>query len=317
MRSQKKHRGLIDLRGGSRAKAPEVASRRAPELGVVRFRRSPLRTKRRKKQVYIALGVLLGVAAAGYGLHTASYTEPLTIRTIEIEGASELSPELVRTYVESVLEDGSYHLVARDNIFTYPRGVIERAVASYFPRIRSVQVSRDSLLAQAVTVTIVEREPYATWCAEVQMDDRECYFFDDTGFIFADTALSRVSPRTHYVFTGGVEDTDAPIGGHVGGTHIERYIALLSRLESEGYGPLGVRVVDERDFEIPLESGYLLKASHGADPNKLVHDLELVLSSEALAGKSAEIEYVDLRFGNRVYYKLRSDSEPARASEEE
>jgi hypothetical protein len=32
--------------------------------------------------------------------------------------------------------------------------------------------------------------------------------------------------------------------------------------------------------------------------------LQLVLSSDALTGKESELQYVDLRFGDRVYYKL-------------
>jgi hypothetical protein len=36
--------------------------------------------------------------------------------------------------------------------------------------------------------------------------------------------------------------------------------------------------------------------------------LSLVLASEALRGKRSELEYVDIRFKNRVYYRFKSDT---------
>jgi hypothetical protein len=43
--------------------------------------------------------------------------------------------------------------------------------------------------------------------------------------------------------------------------------------------------------------------------------LELVLSSDALQGKEGQLEYIDLRFGDRVYYKLRGQEEVTGATQ--
>ncbi len=68
-------------------------------------------------------------------------------------------------------------------------------------------------------------------------------------------------------------------------------------------------VQDNSDFAVSLAGGYFLKASFGTAPQTLVRNLELVLSAPALAGKTAELEYVDLRFGDRVYYRLKGQDE--------
>lgn len=311
MRSGKRHRGVIDLRKGAQ-KRPEAAGHiaaRMPELGLVRFRRSPLRAKRRKKQALVALGILVLLAAIGYGVHLLSYVPQLTINGVVVEGTEAVSPELVRAYVESVIEDGSYRLLARDNIFVYPRAVIERALATDFPRIRTANVSRDSLLAQAVRVKVVERRPFGVWCAaEIADAASGCYVFDETGFVFAEAPLdSRTKDR--YTFTGGVAEPASPIGSFVAEAHIHGIIALITMLERTGYQPLGAKIVDGRDFHVPLKDGYLLKVSYGASPSTVVHNLELVLASETLTENRDTIEYIDLRFGNRVYYKLRTDAE--------
>jgi cell division septal protein FtsQ len=309
MRFKKPHRGLIDLRAGVRPK-PHVASRKTPELRVVSFRRSPLRVRRRKQRVLIALAIVMVVAAVGYGVHRASYLPQVTIDHVEIAGVEHMPTRLVKAYVESVLKDGSYHIIARDNIFVYPKRVLESAVTSFFPRIRSAVVSRESLIAQAITVTIVERTPLATWCGQTPADgDRPCYLLDESGFIFADASSTRAVAAKPYVFTGGVERVDAPIGTYFEEDHIAGIIALIRLLESAGYAPLGADVIDGRDFHVPLEAGHLLKLSYGVSPSTIAHNLELVLVSETLTENREAIEYIDLRFGNRVYYKLRSEEE--------
>jgi hypothetical protein len=62
---------------------------------------------------------------------------------------------------------------------------------------------------------------------------------------------------------------------------------------------------------VHFTDGFDLKVSFGADPATLVRNLRLVLASEALEGKEADIEYVDLRFGDRVFYKLKGKDQEA------
>ena len=44
-------------------------------------------------------------------------------------------------------------------------------------------------------------------------------------------------------------------------------------------------------------------------------NLQLVLSSGPLKGKDSELEYVDLRFNNRVYYKLKGEVETSNTAQ--
>ena len=118
-----------------------------------------------------------------------------------------------------------------------------------------------------------------------------------------------------YVFQGGIgTSTNAstppnPIGQTFVGAHMPGIIALLQRLSLSQFTPLGATVENAQDFWIPLTQGFYIKASFGEDPENIVSDLQLVLSSDVLAGKANQLEYIDLRFGDRVYYKLRGAAE--------
>ena len=86
-------------------------------------------------------------------------------------------------------------------------------------------------------------------------------------------------------------------------------IALLQLLGQNGYEPTGATLLNKQDFSISLAEGFSIKVSFGQDGGAIVKNLQLVLSTGSLQGKRNELEYVDLRFGNRVYYKMKEGEE--------
>jgi cell division septal protein FtsQ len=237
-----------------------------------------------------------------------------SIQSISVVGAQKVPAGLVSAYAQSVLHDGSHHFFSRQNIFAYPRAVIGKDIATSFPRIKSANVSRASLLATAVTVTIAEREPYALWCAD---ETGACYVLDDSGFVFA--TAEGATPSTPYIFKGGLTYAMSstspselnPIGHVFASSHLPGLVVLLQLLGQAGLAPTGARVESEQDFTVVFQEGFVLKAAFGEDVGALARDTALVLASAPLKGKGPQIEYIDLRFGNRVYYKLFSGGESA------
>jgi len=272
--------------------------------GGIRDRRSPLRAKRRRTRATQALTVLAVSGAIAYGVHYVSYLPRFTISTISVAGAQYIQEESVRAAVVREFEDGSFHFVARNNIFLYPRATIERTLEDSFPRIDTARITRASFFSTAITVTIIEREPYAHWCA----GSGECYLMDQTGYIFA-SASGDPTPSTRYVFLGNIDAAPSPIGKTFRAGQLPGMLALLKQLQEDEYVPLGAQIVDEQDYIVPLEVGYYIKVTHGSNPDILVRNLDLIVSSDALRKQLADLEYIDLRFGNRVYYKLKGAEE--------
>ncbi len=262
-------------------------------------RKSPLRAKRRRTRALIVLSVLTFGAAATWGVGYVTYLPQFAVNHVEISGADDIREDVLRAYIEAELFDGSNSFFSRENIFLYPRRSLEEGIQKYFPRIHSVSISRESFLAQAIQVTIEERGPRARWC-----QGEWCYLMDDNGFIFAPEATSSPS-TTLYTFKGTLPSEGAPVGQKFLPDHLTGTFALLESLTREGFAPTGVLVESGEDFSVVLGQGYVLKVSFDENPEKIVHNLELVLSSDALHGREWELEYVDLRFGNRVYYKLK------------
>ena len=261
-------------------------------------RHSPLRAKRRRTRAIFALGIFTILVVVAYGVNWISYLPRLTIASVGVVGAEDISPRLVKAYFESELFDGTRAFFSRYNIFLFPRDTLEERLMEHFPHIRSAEISRDALLAQAVIVTLEEREPRGRWC-----DVGRCYYLDDKGFIFAPAPGS---DPTLYTFTGVLADGNSPIGQTFLPERFPKVLELLLKLKDAGFASVGLSLESEEDFSIPLARGYAIRAPLAGDFEKIVHDLELVLSSDALRGKESQLEYIDLRFGNRVYYKFKN-----------
>ncbi len=326
---------VIDLRKGSpRDQAPLFSLRTSREPESPK-RPTPLRVRRRKARAVAAFVVLLIIASVLWGMSWVSYLPRFSIGSISVTGTQQVPERLIQNYVETIINDGSYHVFSRSNMFLYPRSGIEKAVEIFFPRIKSAKISRESLLATAMTVAVEERRPFARWCLPAQAGAdslTRCYVMDEGGFIFAEepNSSSVLSPKTQYVFRGSLPAQAGspqanPIGQRFAPAHLPGLLALLEFLGQAGFDPQGGTIDNDRDFliplimDLPLPTGrqvpgrqeFILKVSFGQDVNALIKNLQLVLSSDPLKGKESQLEYVDLRFDNRVYYKLFSEGESA------
>lgn len=314
-------RGIVDLRKRKPGLPAQIRARmrrlsfgepQPPDRG---GRHPPLRVRRRRFHAVVAALVVLALGGAVYGVSYASHLPQFSIQSVAIEGVKEIRAELVRAYAETVLFDGSLSFLSRTNIFMYPQREIERAIAEYFPRVRVAHISRASLFAQAITIAIEERAAFARWCT-TSPSTGSCFLLDEDGFIFASGSTSVAVLKTQIVFGGGLSATSSPIGQVYLPGNFRSIRALLERLGQAGFSPEKMTVEGERDFSIGVSRGFVIRASFGAQVDDVVHNLELVLFSETLRGKEDKLEYIDLRFGNRVYYRLKGSSAEERIQNE-
>lgn len=300
---------VVDLRGKRPgARVPLGQQILFPSGGSSRpqKRASPLRTRRRRALFIKLFVALLLVAGAAWGVSYVSYLPQVTIQEVDVVGAKDVSAQAVGDEVRSILDSEPRRFISKRNIFFYPRVEIEEAVASAFPRIKSVSVSRGSLTSTTLTLAVEERKAFALWC---DLFD-SCYDMDEGGYLFAKESASSTGMNTNFIFTGGLATSSTePIGNSFVPAHLPGLVVLLRALGQAGFNPSGVHIASGKDFTVPLREGFLLKASFGQDATLLARNLELVLSSDALQGKAQELEYVDLRFGDRVYYKLKGGEE--------
>lgn len=244
----------------------------------------------------VACVILFMLGALAFGVSWLSHHARFVIDEVRVEGTHEVPIQSIGEYVFSQIDDSAWRYISQKSIFFYNRGAIENGLVRDMPRIKSAKLSRPSALSQTLVVTIEERQPSALWC-----DKDTCYQTDNTGFVFAEASSTVPLP---YTFSGGIVASSSPVGQFFVREHIASIFSLLQLLEESQSHARSVSVISAEDFMVHIEQGFDLKISFGDDAHTLVRNLQLVRTSDALKGKELDLEYIDLRFGSRVYYKM-------------
>jgi cell division septal protein FtsQ len=256
--------------------------------------------RRRVRLIMLSISVIgCLVLIAGVGL--MSHHSRLTVADIRVEGTHELESRSLANSARDVIFDGTRRLFSRANIFLFPEDGIAEELRKQFPRIKEISVARESMLSQAVVVTIDERVGANTWCSA-----DSCYLMDEHGFVF-----NRAVASVGYTFSGGLLPGE-PIGQHVLLGRLPRVLSLLSEFARIGLAPVSVAIENESDFRVRLAAGYEVVLGFDTDIREAVRTMQLLRSSDA-APMSDTLEYLDLRFGNRVYYKKKGEGQPEAA----
>ena len=235
--------------------------------------------------------------------HYLSFLPRYNIERIVVGGASRVLATDIEAYAFESMASRANPFFSSSNVLLYQPRLVERALLAHLPALKSARVARSSPLSNTLQIEVKEREAYALWCASENL----CFDIDRDGLIFAKTAAARAAG---YVFSGGMASSSSdPVGVLFAEEHVEEIVGFLDGLTAEHFAPEGAHVESDRDFTVPLVNSYYLKASFGQNAQDLVKNLQLVLSSDALKEKHGSIEYIDLRFGDRVYYKLKGQTD--------
>lgn len=272
------------------------------------FRRTRLKSLRLKKHrkkllmykfVLFVMAVLLSIPGLGWLM---GFNE-VTIQNIIIKGNSTVTTDKVDTIARGYLEGRYFFLFPKDSIFIYPQHSIEASVLESFKRIKEVSVSFKDF--QSIVIEIKEREPDALWCdnAPVQNGVGNCYFLDSSGVIFAKAPV--FSGNIFFRYYGDVEGD--PVGSaFLSPDEFSILRLFVLSLYELNISPVFLSIIGQDTMELYMEEGNKIIFGRRQNLSDVLSNLESILASDEFKDKGfSEIEYLDLRFGNKAYYKYK------------
>lgn len=258
---------------------------------------SPLRKIRRARRRGVAVLVLVGFFLAGLSAAAFSHYRGVRIETVYVAGNSVTPAEDILTLVRQKIAGNYAFIFARDNIALFPRKSIEESIREEVPRIMGVDVRRENFTS--IKVTVEERTPVSLWCRE---NDNECYFLDEKGFVFS--LAPQFTSGIYERFYGGLSSS-TPLGSSFldeGSFGKVRF--LFGQMKKLGIVPAAVHY-KEGDFDVRDKDGVSILFAQNDDYSTTFSNLEAAYQSERIAGRWKKLLYMDLRFGNKVYFKFR------------
>lgn len=297
----------------TRAAAPRATRptarpvRSAPARKAPAARPSPLRERRKKQQkrgwvlLLILFLVLLGIIV--YVL----WLPALRVQAIEAEGPD---PEGIEAVALAALEGSALGVLPRSSIFLVPEEDIRARVLDAYPQVQAVSVSATGLTT--LSVKALARDDAFVWCGESPAARRaSCYKADAEGLIFAPYEVPVVGTTTassspaiadgDLVVYGAIEgESDSPVRSHVAyASALPDALKFIKAMRGLGADIVSVTLRSD-EIDLHTEGGTRITYVIGKEGEAAIL---AATSFPDLDVNDGSIEYVDLRFQNKVYLK--------------
>ncbi|MSR71189.1 MAG: hypothetical protein EXS50_00755 [Candidatus Taylorbacteria bacterium] len=245
--------------------------------------------------IFVALVLLL------FGIYYLAHTRVLRIKNIEVSGSGVI-PEKNIIDVANDAMNGNYMLLfPKDGLFFFPGEEIQKMILAHYPVLNMVNV--DTYDWNMLKITLGERKPNAVWCNGLPMESEDCYFLDDTGFIF--TKAPAFSSNVYFKYYGSttISVASTTIGTTYPASREFRQIDELIKSIKNFSVPIVALYVDQnRQFELTIQNS---DTQYGKIFFNDQQPFEKTLENLSTIWKEKKnFKYVDLRYGNKVYFKL-------------
>jgi len=246
--------------------------------------------------ILVAILVLTGILAWQSG------NQKIRISEVAVDGNSVIDGELITNSAEEELNGKYFWLFSRDNVFIYPKSKLEDKILEQYKRILDIDIYADSLTS--LVINIAERKPIYIYCGESVPESgdeiSQCYFLDDTGYIFSKAPY--FSGNVFFEFYGYMKGD--PIGNHFfEEIDFKKIILLKDGIEEIGLPTVMFEIKEEGDYVFHTKTGGKIFFNNRQEYGTVLDNLDSAL--EDILSLNKKLDYIDLRFGNKVFYKFK------------
>jgi hypothetical protein len=254
--------------------------------------------------------VLAGVVGF-FGLLSA--IPSLRVDAFSVEGNAVISTNKVIENAEAVLKRPFAFVVGRDVPFWVPQKEVAAMVYALDPHVKSVSV--DGRFSRTLSVTITEESPSMLWCGTTVPDvpgaGDVCWFANERGTIYAEAPQYPSAPFLKFYTTPAPiffdqypRSHEYPSGYAIADeTTMTRLRLIADALPERGYAVSAVGVTLDADVVAFTAEGVRFLFSLSRDVTEDMRRLEALREALQVRGEVTELSQVDLRFGEKVYYR--------------
>lgn len=263
------------------------------------------RRRQTKRFLLIILPAILCGTLLFAGLVYVVNLDVFMLRDIGVFGGSEADHAIVRVVVNEILGGFSLGFISKRNTFFISQKHLSEALGERLFHVADISVSRRGFTDLRITLT--PRVGVAEWCPSESSGRPQCYLVDRDGIAFATSTGE--TPITLF----GLITAPQPIRESY--LSRDRFYTLRSVLDGLRGLEISPRAVvassaDDVSIVLPDEARVMLDVNHSAAA--ALAALQAVIAERTLSVErgtfAPAVEYVDLRFRNKVIYRLRSHS---------
>lgn len=262
--------------------------------------RKPFLGKESWQMGIVVFGLLVLLGGGVYLLRLPQWQ----ISEFEISGLNVLTTEEIGNVIRGVLGGSRLFLFPRSSFFLASSGAVVSGLQKAYPRIKQVSVKKE--FPDKLNIFIAERALWGIFCSslsEKKESPQQCVYVDETGFAYEYAPSSQGSLimkiKDDRTVSVPAQLVDPALMAQM--IFSAQEIEKATRVEVTGY-ELSSKI--PREFWLETNEGFKLFLNRSDDVSKTLNILKTVLE-EDIKEKRSRLEYIDLRFGNKVFYKFR------------
>ncbi len=220
--------------------------------------------------------------------------DALTIDTITITGGETIEHAELETKLRQQLQGNYLGIVPKVFAFTYPEKLLYEE-ARRIDRIKDISITRSG--GKELVVSFSEYTPHALWCRSD--NEADCLFLDETGFAFGVAPSLQGGSLLRVVAIGRGPEVRTQAFPR------ETYTAvhdLIEQLATVNWFVSRVDIDSADDAFMQIVGGGEFKVSLKTPAAETLSNLQTILASADFNDiKPGNFQYIDLRFGSKVF----------------
>lgn len=246
----------------------------------------------------IKRGILGGILVILFlfGARMALSSEIFAIKSIEVIGVERVSPEEIKSIVSVEIDKSKFGFFPKRNFLFVDTGNISALVQKSFPDFSKVHTTLAGL--GSLVINVIERSPYAKWCYE--NDHQQCLIIDEKGFAFEKENIEMATSTLH-IFTKSIPVYETEIFGADKFLKMRQWIDYFGQFK---FKIVSVTLIDQ-DYFMKTHEGLEIRVKSTDDLDSIITKLTSVITDLKKENSTTSIEYIDLRYGNKVFLKRR------------
>ncbi|MEI6588057.1 MAG: FtsQ-type POTRA domain-containing protein [Candidatus Moraniibacteriota bacterium] len=242
------------------------------------------------------------------------FSDYLTITDIRISGLNKLEEAPIRNAIESELRGKYLVSINKDNLIVFSGKKTTEMLLNDFKRIRAVRINKR--FPNGLIVTIEERKLSMLFCSS-----GNCYVLNEKGGAYGALNFSTEELEKENLVTlndlSGVQ-IDAEIN------HLESsFQEFILKLEKTVLDSTGIVLKKQYetpsrmsgDLKVETEDGWKIYFSESVGIEREILMLRAAVVDKIEKERQKDLEYVDLRIANKVFYKFKEGLEQSQAVE--
>lgn len=254
---------------------------------------------KRKRIIFkVLLWFFVFVAVIGGTVYFLFFSKIFYVKEIAIANSGFIGNQEITNTVDDYLAQKKFFVPRFSNLFFVDADYIQKLLSDKFPQAENIRVEKNYF--HTLKISLDKREAVGSWCFQ---KENKCFYFDRKGIAFDTAAGSSGS------FFLSVEDQNGQfekLGQIVADSDLLNFIlncqTELDKLKinlSKFVIPAG------ENFRLDAQtlSGWKIYFSTSDDLKDQINTLNTFLSQKVSSDKRDQLQYIDLRIPNRVYYK--------------